>query len=274
MNLKKKINKSLIVGSLLMSGSANAYVLPTLDMANIVSMIEDAILQGSVIAENAMTAVNTYNRYETLVLQTKSIVQTGDYMAALNMFQTIVGDEAINKVLKDDLHLDASATLKLAKIAGRTFEYTPQTATGWASSFKKAGGVVNSSRQRRLKSEEKEFELYSDQMKVLSNLYTDGEKRKTSGKELGSKIQALGDSSELQTMQIIASQNQLRFSQQEATTEMLREIIKQQSNKDIMESGQRFAEREQHVAMLESKHNVSRSVGGTNSRKGFDSLIF
>lgn len=274
MKLKKKALALSFIASASISGTANSYVLPTLDLANIGSMIEDAILQGANIAENSMSAINTYNRYKTLVLQTTAIVKDGDFLGALRMYTSILGSEEINSIIKENLHLDANASVRLAGVVGRAFKYTPQTADGWNYSIQQVGGIVNSSRKRRLDTEQEEFKIHADQLRVLSRLYQDEEKRKLSSETLGSKIEALGASSELQTLQAMAGQNQLRFSQQEASTAMIRELVKLETNREIMKIARTQGEREQRVAYLATKHNQPQEAGGNNARKGFDTLLF
>lgn len=211
---------------------------------------------------------------DTLRRRVTAVVQTGNFRLALNVYREMVGQEEINRIITELSPFDPTLALELAEVVEKTFKHSPQNYEDWEDIYRDVGSEIHAERDRQIIEQEyKTFELYVDQMRVLAMNHEDGVVRRTAAKELGGKIAHLGDASDLETLQIIAAQNQIRSAQQEASLELLRESIKERSHVEMQKAAQLSRERTLEMELLAEKHNAPLTLGGANADKPINELL-
>ena len=235
------------------------------EMANYAIELEEQALQGLAL----------YEQVDTLRLQIQAVIKNPEFLLALGTYIELVGNEEINTVITNLTSVDPTFSVRFAEMIEKTWKYAPKKFNKWERKLDVIGSSkYGKSHKISVDRAFKKAELFTDQMLVLTKNHEDGKLRKTASQDLGNKIKNLGDSSDLQTMQIQAAQNQILISQQEANLEMMRESIKQAAHFEMEKTAASEKEREDDINYMIARHNQPINLGGANAMKSIDSFVF
>lgn len=113
------------------------------------------------------------------------------------------------------------------------------------------GQVPSASFEQGLQYNYQRYDKYKDVQAMVAQNADDGLMRRELIDRYAIRVQSLGDESDLATMQLMASQNQLLFDQLEANNQILNQILQQQGTEEAERAARKAAMIDKEIARLE-----------------------